>query len=167
MSPLRLWLALEGPSHVVESIFSVQLPTPFHHHYFHREKRAPLRSCEMWPRLNSCSRSVQSKGTPMGAYLAHPSINAEAKAGKQVHDSFSLKLLSSSFGALPRHPIFHISSNGRSGNKVPNGRVRRLSLLIPAFVRYYDRTGRVAQRRRHQRANPCFWLSPSMTTGGG
>jgi hypothetical protein len=31
---------------------------------------------------------VQSKGTPSGAYLAHPSIKAEAKTGKQVHDSF-------------------------------------------------------------------------------
>jgi hypothetical protein len=27
----------------------------------------------------------------MGAYLAHPSIKAEAKARKQVNDSFSLK----------------------------------------------------------------------------
>jgi hypothetical protein len=116
---------------VVESIFTVQLPTPFHHHYFRQEKRAPLRSCETWPHLNSCSRLVQLKGTPMGAYLAHPSIKAEAKARKQVHDSFSLKLitltylliLSSSFGALPRHPIFHISSNGGSSNEAPNGRV--------------------------------------------
>ena len=59
----------------------------------------------------------------MGAYLAHPSIKAEDKAGKQVHNSFSLKLLSSSFGAPPPHPIFHISSNGGSGNETPNGRV--------------------------------------------
>ena len=108
---------------MVESILSVQLPTPFHHHYFYREKRAPLRSCEMWPHRNSCSLSLQSKGTPMGANLAHPSIKAEAKARKQVHDSFSLKLLSSSFDTLPRHPIFHISSNDGSGNEAPNGRV--------------------------------------------
>jgi hypothetical protein len=74
---------------------------------------------------------VQLKGTPTGAYLAHPSIKAEAKAKKQVHDSFYLKLvtltyllvLSSLFGALPRHPIFDISSNGGSGNEAPNGRV--------------------------------------------
>jgi hypothetical protein len=78
---------------MVESIFSVHLPTPFHHHYFRREKHAPLRLCETWPHLNSCSRSVQSKGTPTGAYLTHPSIKVEAKAGKQVHDSFSLKLI--------------------------------------------------------------------------
>jgi hypothetical protein len=78
---------------VVESIFFAQLPTPFHHHYFCREKRAPLRSCETWPRLNLCSRLVQLKRTPTGAYLAHPSIKAKAKAGKQVHDSFSLKLI--------------------------------------------------------------------------
>jgi hypothetical protein len=70
---------------VVESIFSFQFPTPFHHHYLRQEKRAPLRSCKTWPHLNSCSRSVQSKGTPTSAYLAHPSIKAEAKAGKQVH----------------------------------------------------------------------------------
>ena len=64
-------------------------------------------------RLNSYSRSVQSKGTPIGTYLAHPSIKAEAKVGKQVHDSFSklvtltyLLVLSSSSYALPRHPIF-------------------------------------------------------------
>ena len=123
MSPLRSWLALEGPSRVVKSIFSIQLPTPFHHNYFHEEMHAPLRLCEMWPRLNSCSRSVQSKGTPTGAYLTHPSIKAEAKARKQVHDSFSLKLLSSSSGAPPRHPNFHISSNGGSSNEAPNGRV--------------------------------------------
>ena len=110
---------------MVESIFSIQLPTTFHHHCFHQEKRAPLRSCETWPHLNSCSRSLQSKGTPTGAYLAHPSIKAEAKAGKQVHDLFSLKLLSSSSGAPPQHPIFHISSNGRSSNEAPNGRVVR------------------------------------------
>ena len=78
---------------MVKSIFSVQLPTPFHHHYFRREKRAPLRSCEMWPHLNSCSRSLQSKGTPTGTYLSHPSIKAEAKVGTQVHDSFSLNSL--------------------------------------------------------------------------
>ena len=128
-----MWLALEGPSYVVKSIFFIQLPTPFHHHYFRREKRAPLRLYETWPHLNSCYRSVQLKGTPMGAYLAHPSIKAEAKAGKQVHDSFSLKLitltyllvLSSSSGAPPRHPIFHISCNGGSGNEAPNGRVTR------------------------------------------
>ena len=82
-----------------------------------------IRSCETWTCLNSCSHSVQSKGTPTGAYLGHPSIKAEAKAGKQVHDSFSLKLLSSLSGALPRHPIFHFSSNGRLGNEAPNGRV--------------------------------------------
>ena len=82
------------------------------------------------PHLNSCSRSVPSKGTPTGTYLAHPSIKAEAKAGKQVHDSFSklvtltyLLILSSSFGAPPRHPILHISSNGGLGNEAPNGRV--------------------------------------------
>jgi hypothetical protein len=80
--PNFVWLALEGPSCVVESIFSIQLPTLFHHHYFHWEKRALLRSCETWPRLNSCSRSVQPKGTPTGAYLAHPSIKAGAKVGK-------------------------------------------------------------------------------------
>jgi hypothetical protein len=81
--------------------------------------------------LNSYSRSVQSKGTTTGVYLAHPSIKAKAKAGKQVHNSFSLKLvtltylliLSSLSDALPRHPIFHISSNGGSGNEAPNGRV--------------------------------------------
>ena len=73
---------------IVRDIFFIQPPTLFHHHYFRREKRAPLRSCETWPCLNSCSRLVQSKETPMGAYLAHPSIKAEAKAGKQVHDSF-------------------------------------------------------------------------------
>ena len=129
---------------MVESIFSVQLPTPFHHHYFHQEKCAPLRSCKTWPRLNSCSCSVQSKGTPMGAYLTHPSIKAEAKARKQVHDSFSLKLLSSSSDALPRHPIFHISSNARSSNEAPNGKChQRLSSLVPSFVWCYDRTGRV------------------------
>jgi hypothetical protein len=69
-------------------------------------------------------------GTLTGIYLAHPSIKAKAKAGKRVHDSFSLKLitltyllvLSSLFGAPPRHPIFHISSNGGSGNEAPNGR---------------------------------------------
>ena len=50
---------------------------------------------------------MQSKGTPTGAYLAHPSIKVEAKAGKQVHDSFSklvivsyLLVLSSSSDAL-------------------------------------------------------------------
>jgi hypothetical protein len=67
----------------------------------------------------------------MNAYLTYPSIKLEAKVGKQVDDSFSLKLitlnylliLSSSFGAPPRHPIFHISSNGRSGNEASNGRV--------------------------------------------
>ena len=163
-------------SHVVESIFFGQLPTPFHHRYFRWEKRAPLRSCETWPCLNSCSRSVQSKGTPTGAYLAHPSIKVEAKAGKQVYDSFSLKLvtltylliLSSSSGTPPRHPIFHISSNGRSGNEAPNGRVTEgcpCSSLL--FVRCYDGIGRAARRRRHQRADPCFRLSPTMTTGGG
>jgi hypothetical protein len=73
---------------MVESIFSIQLLTPFYDHYFCQEKHAPLRSCETWPRLNSCSRSVQSKGTPTGAYLAHPSIKEEAKVGEQVHDSF-------------------------------------------------------------------------------
>jgi hypothetical protein len=106
-------LALEGLSRMVESIFSVQLSTPFHHHYFRQEKHAPLRLCETWPRLNSCSRSMQSKGTPMGAYLTHPSIKVKAKAGKQVHDSFSklvtltyLLVLSSSSGAPPRTPSY-------------------------------------------------------------
>ena len=115
---------------MVESIFSVQLPTPFHHHYFCLEKHAPLRSCETWPHLNSCSHSVQSKGTPTSAYLAHASIKAEAKVGKQVHDSFSklitltyFLVLSSSFDALSRHAILQISSNGRSSNEAPNGRV--------------------------------------------
>ena len=130
MSPQITWLALEGPSRMVESIFTFQLPTPFHHRYFCREKRAPLGLCETWPRLNSCSHSMQSKGTPMGTYLAHPSIKVEAKVGKQVHHSFSklvtltyLLVLSSLSGALPRHPIFHFSSNGRLGNEAPNGRV--------------------------------------------
>jgi hypothetical protein len=125
-----MWLALEGPSSMVESIFPIQLPTPFHHHYFCREKRAPLRSCEAWPRLNSFSRSVRSKGTPTGTYLTHPSIKPEAKAEKQVHYSFSklitltyLLVLASSSSALSRHPIFQISSNGGSGNEAPNGRV--------------------------------------------
>jgi hypothetical protein len=59
----------------------------------------------------------------MGTYLTHPSIKADAKAGKQVHNSFSLKLLSSSSGTPPRHPIFDISSNGGSGNEASNGRV--------------------------------------------
>jgi hypothetical protein len=115
---------------MVKSIFSIQLPTLFHHHYFRREKRAPLRSCETWPRLNSCSRSVQLKGTPTGAYLAHHSIQVEAKVGKQVHDFFSklitltyLLILFSSSNAPPRHPIFQISSNGKSSNAAPNGRV--------------------------------------------
>jgi len=134
LSPQIAWLALEGPSRVIESIFSVQLPTLFQKNYFRQEKRAPLRSCETWPRLNSRSRSVQSKGTPTGAYLVHPSIKAEAKAGKQLHDSFSLKLLSSSFGAPPQHPIFHISSNGGSGNEVPNGRVTGDCLCFRAML---------------------------------
>jgi len=47
-------------SRVVQSIFSVQLPTPF------QDKRAPLRSWETWPRLNSYSCSVQSYGNSMG-----------------------------------------------------------------------------------------------------
>jgi hypothetical protein len=66
----------------------------------------------------------------MEAYLTHPSIKVQAKAGKQVHDSFSklitltyLLVLSSSSGALPWHPILHISSNGRSGNEAPHGSV--------------------------------------------
>jgi hypothetical protein len=123
------WLALEGSSRKVESIFSVQLPTPFHHHYFRRENRAPLRLRETWPRLNSCTRSMQLKGTPTGAYLAHPSIKAEAKAGKQLHDSFSklvtltyLLILSSLSSALPRPPILLVSSSGGSGNEAPNGK---------------------------------------------
>ena len=39
-------------SYVVQSVFSIQLPTLFW------EKRAPLRSWETWPRLNSCSLLV-------------------------------------------------------------------------------------------------------------
>jgi hypothetical protein len=42
---------------------------------------------------------------------------------------------------------------------------QRLSLLIPAFVRCYDGTGRAARRRCHRRADPCFRLSPMMMTG--
>ena len=66
----------------------------------------------------------------MGAYLTHPSIKAEAKAGKQVHDSFFkfitltyLLIPSSLFDALPQHPILQISSNGGLGNEAPNGTV--------------------------------------------
>ena len=106
MSPLRSWLALEGPSHVVESIFFIQLPTPFHHHYFCREKRALLRSCETWPRLNSYSRSVQSKGTPTGAYLAHCSIKAKAQTRKQIHDSF----LNSIFSFYLLRPVLRLDT---------------------------------------------------------
>jgi hypothetical protein len=37
----------------------------------------------------------------MGAYLVHPSIKVKAKAGKQVHDSFSLKLVTLTYLIRP------------------------------------------------------------------
>jgi hypothetical protein len=59
-----------------------------------------------WPHLNSCSCLVQSKGTPTGAYLAHPSIKVKAKARNQVHDSFSLKLVTLNY--LSSRSIFFV-----------------------------------------------------------
>jgi hypothetical protein len=42
----------------------------------------------------------------MGAYLAHPSIKAKAKARNQVHDSFSLKLVTLNY--LSSRSIFFV-----------------------------------------------------------
>jgi hypothetical protein len=64
----------------------------------------------MWPCLKSNSRSVQLKGTLTGAYFIHPSIKAEAKAGKQVHDSFLNSLHLPIFSFYLRRPALRLDT---------------------------------------------------------
>ena len=71
----------------------------------------------------------------MGAYLAHPSIKAEAKAGKQVHDSISLKLVTLTiFSFYLLHPVLRLDTPSFTSHPMADRAMKRPMEESPKVV---------------------------------